>query len=109
MPIGEYVDWERYVPGATDAHGNVSPGFDDPVSVGVYGFAPGGIDEPFVPGHTRSVSEPALYTPPGVVFEAQDRVIVRGKLYEVVGDTAEWRHPNGWTPGNVIKLKRVDG
>lgn len=109
MGVSEEVQHESFVPGAVDEQGNESDSWADPVPRWVIGFDPGGTSEPFTPGHNRVITEPTIYAPPDVVFNPRDRVTVRGRLYEVVGDTAEWRHPNGWVPGNVIELNRVDG
>ena len=107
--ISEYVDWEAFQPGATDAHGNELELWDDPVSVGVYAFDPGSTSEPREPGADRVIVQPAVYMPHGTVFGAHDRVTARGLLYEVDGETREWRHPNGKRVGNVATLRRVEG
>lgn len=107
--VSEFVQREPFIPGAEDAHGNPIEAWGPPVGVGVFGFDPGGSVEPVIPGHDRVITEPALYAPEGVVFGSRDRVTARGLLYEVEGDTAVWRHPNGLRPGNVVNLKRVEG
>jgi hypothetical protein len=107
--VTESVGWSKFAAGATDAHGNPTESWGAATSVDVIAFDPGGTAEPGKPGHDRVITEPTLYVSPPVVFGARDRVTVRGLLYEVVGDTREWRHPNGWTPGNVIELRRVEG
>lgn len=103
------VAWQAYDPGAEDDRGNPVPGWKTAVTVMVYGFAPSGFDEPVMPGHERTVQVPTLYMPPSVVFGALDRVTVHGLLYDVLGDTRVWVHPNGDTPGNVVELKRWTG
>ena len=105
----ETVQRLAFTAGPTDAHGNSAKGWADPVAVDVYAFDPGGTAEPRLPGHDRVITEPTLYFPPTVTFDAKDRVIARGLLYEVDGDTVEWVHPNGRTKGNVVALRRVDG
>lgn len=107
--ISETVQRRAFVAGAEDAHGNPVESWASGVSVGVYGFDPGGSDESRIPGHDRVITSPKLFVPDGVVFAARDRVVARGLLYEVEGDTAVWRHPNGKRPGNVVELRRVDG
>lgn len=103
------VAWQAYDPGLEDDRGNPIPGWGSPVTVMVYGFAPSGFEEPVTAGHERTVQVPTLYMPPSVVFGAQDRVTVHGLLYEVLGDTRVWVHPNLHAPGNVVELKRVTG
>lgn len=108
--VSELVTLHKFQEGATDGRGNPVESWDTTgVSVGVYGFAPGGESEPVMPGHDRVISEPTLYVPESVVFGAFDRVTVRGQLYEVQGETRVWRHPSGLRPGNVIGLKKVTG
>ncbi|MFF2054116.1 hypothetical protein ACFVU2_21095 [Leifsonia sp. NPDC058194] len=55
------------------------------------------------------IVEPTIYAPSTVVFDAQDRVTARGDLYEVEGETRQWRHPNKNHKVNVITLRRVEG
>lgn len=107
--ISEFVQREPFVPGAEDDHGNPVEAWGPAAEVGIFGFDPGGSVEPVIPGHDRVITEPTLYAPETVVFSARDRVTARGLLYEVEGDTAVWRHPNGLRPGNVVNLKRVEG
>lgn len=104
--ITENVSLERYVPGVEDAHGNTVPGYEDAVEVGIWRFNPGGSQEPFTAGHTRSISDPEIYFP-GPQFGAQDRVTVRGVAYEVDGEQPEWI--NGDFTGCVTRLKNVEG
>jgi hypothetical protein len=108
-PISEYVEHSVYVAGAEDAHGNATESWGDPATVGVFAFDPGSTSEPREPGHDRVIVEPTLYVPPDVVFGPHDRVAARGRVYEVEGETREWRHPDGSRKGNVVTLRRVDG
>lgn len=107
--ISETVQHQVYSPSASDGHGNPGDGWAAAVSVGIYGFDPGGSTEPLEPGHDRIITTPTLFAPKTGLFSGRDRVTVRGVLYEVDGDTAEWRHPNGPRPGNVVNLKVVTG
>lgn len=107
--ISETVLWQASQVGAEDAHGNPLEGFAVGVSVGVYAFDPGSTSEPRDAGHERVVVEPTVYMPSTVKFGPQDRVTVRGVVYEVEGVTREWRHPSGRRKGNVATLRRVDG
>lgn len=107
--VSETVQHEVFTPGDADAHGNRAEAWADPVDVDVYGFDPGGSTEPALPGYNRIITTPTLFAPKSAVFGGRDRVTVRGLLYEVDGDTSEWRHPRGRRPGNVVNLKRVTG
>lgn len=111
--ISETVLWEANLAGAEDAHGNPIEGFASPVEVGIFAFDPGSgsslIGEPRVAGRELVVSEPTAYMPSAVVFSPHDRITARGILYEVVGVTREWRHPNGRRKGNVASLRVVTG
>lgn len=107
--ISEFVQHAAFIAGAEDEHGNPTEEWGTVVEVGIFAFDPGGSAEPLLPGYDRVITEPTLYAPDGVAFGARDRVIARGLVFEVEGDTAVWRHPNGLRPGNVVKLKRVDG
>lgn len=104
--ITEYVSLERYTPGVEDSHGNSTAGYADPVEVGIWRFSPGGSQEPVTAGHTRVITEPEIYFP-GPQLGAQDRVTVRGVLYEVDGEQPEW--VNDEFTGCVARLKEVSG
>lgn len=108
-PISEDVEWSAFVPGAEDSHGNEAEGWAEPETVGIYAFDPGSTSEPREAGHDRVIVEPTLYMPPTVVFGARDHVTARGLLYEVEGETREWRHTDGTAKGNVVTLRRVEG
>jgi hypothetical protein len=107
--ISEYVLWQAFAAGAEDAHGNPVDSWSAPVEVGIYAFDPGSSSEPRASGHDRVIVEPAVYVPSTVAFGPRDRVTARGRVYEVEGETREWRHPNGARKGNVATLRRVDG
>jgi hypothetical protein len=107
--ISETVQRKVHSFGTKDAHGNKADVWANPVDVGVYAFDPGTTTEPRLPGQQRVITTPTLYFPTGTVFAPKDRVIARGKEYEVDGETEEWRHPNGVDEGNVVALRRVTG
>jgi hypothetical protein len=69
-------------------------------------FDPGGISEPVEPGRAPVVTEPTLYWRnawPDVPADA--RVRVRGTVYEVIGDPADWRGDS--LGGLVVQLRSV--
>jgi hypothetical protein len=106
----ESVDWLAFQSGEPDAHGNISEGYADPVTLGGFGFDPGSSSEPREPGTDRVIVEPTLYGPFDVPFGPRDQVIVRGKTYEVEGEPRAWRHMfTNRKFGSVTSLRRVDG
>lgn len=73
-------------------------------------FDPGGSLEPTEQGRTAVITQPTLYAPPNSDVLAGDRLVVRGRTWDVDGDPADWRSPfTGWEPGMAIKLKAVEG
>lgn len=108
--ISEYVKRAVFVAGAEDAYGNPAEMWGAPVTVGVFAFNPGTTGEPFLPGHDRVVTQPAIYAPSGTVFYPRDRVIVRGVTYEVDGVTLDYRNPyDSSMDGVQVNLKEVQG
>lgn len=104
--ITETVLWHAHEAGATDLHGNPVDSWSAGSSVGIWRFSPGGTSEPLRPGQDRVITEPTIYLPPASIG-AHDRVTVRGRLYEVAGDPADW--VDGSFQGWVIELRKVDG
>lgn len=107
--ISETVQYQAPIVGAKNAHGNTTKTWADPVDVGVWAFDPGSSSEPREPGHDRVITDPTLYFPPEIALAADGRVTARGLLYEIDGETREWRHPSGRFTGNVVTLRRVTG
>lgn len=69
-------------------------------------FAPGGVSEPVEPGRAPVVTEPTLYWRrqwPDV--QASDRLKVRGRVYEVEGEPADWRGRS--VGGLAVRLRRA--
>lgn len=74
------------------------------------GVEPRPSDEPTQEARNAVVSGFTLYLPTGTVIGPQNRVVVRGGTYEVLGEKAEWVNPfTGWAPGVVVQVQRVDG
>lgn len=74
------------------------------------GFNPGQSSEPLQEARNAIQTQPEVYAPTGSDILSGDRVVVRGKTYDVDGEPADWRSPfTGWAPGMVIALKRTDG
>jgi hypothetical protein len=82
----------------------------DSLNIPGCGFDPGGSVEPLEQGRQAVVTTPRVFAPAGVDVAAHDRVVVRGRTWQVKGDPADWRHPmTGWAPGLVIELEEVAG
>jgi hypothetical protein len=74
------------------------------------GFNPGQSSEPLQDARNAVTTQPEFYTDFGSDVLAGDRLVVRGKTYDVDGDPADWHSPfTGWEPGMVIPLKRTEG
>jgi hypothetical protein len=74
-----------------------------------YGCAvdPGGSVEPAEVGRTQVVTTPKAYFTQFVDLAADDRLVVRGQTWEVVGDPQLWSHPwGGKAGGMVVDLRR---
>lgn len=113
FPHGETVTRLRGTPivspysGETTGTSWASP---DALEIPGCGFNPGGSSQPVEPGRDAVITKPEVYAPADVDVHAGDRVVARGRTYDVEGDPAEWRNPfTGWAPGTVITLKIVEG
>lgn len=108
---GETVTRLR-VTSTTDAWNNVVPGdwstaarLDIPHCA----VAPHASTEDNV-GRTAVITGLDVYMPTGTDLLPTDRLEVRGGVYEVVGDVADWRNPfTGARPGMVAVVQRVEG
>lgn len=93
--------------------------WDDPehppatLTIDRVGFDPGGSAEPVTADNEqRVITQPTIYDLTYADVAAGDRIRreFTGVTYEVDGDPAPWRNPyTGETPGQVIKLKIVEG
>ena len=86
--------------------------WDAPDSLDIPGcaFDPGGSQEPTADGRSSVITRPTVLAAFGSDILPGDRLVVRGKTYEVEGDPAEYHHPmTGWEPGMTVTLERVDG
>lgn len=110
---GETVTRLRATP-ATDPYSGEATGLDwdapDELDIDGCGFNPGQSSEPLQEARNAVTSQPEVYAPFGSDVLSGDRIVVRGKTYDVDGEPADWRSPfSGWSPGMVIVLKRVEG
>jgi hypothetical protein len=74
------------------------------------GFAPDTSTENTA-GQAQVGTDSALYVPPtSVPVTAQHRLRFDDQTWQINGEVAWWRHPmTGWSPGGVIRLRRVTG
>lgn len=80
------------------------------VDVAGVGVEPRPSGEPLQDARNQVTSGFTLYFPPTVTPTPQQRVVVRGEVYKILGETAEWVNPfTGWTPGNVVQVERSEG
>ena len=108
--ISETVQHSTFQGGAEDAYGNPIDGWADPVDLGIYAFNPGTTTEPFLPGHDRVITQPAMYVPEGAHINSRDRITVRGDVYEVDGVVLDYRNPyDSSMDGIQVNLKAVTG
>lgn len=94
----------------TDAFGVPIPGSDVETDITGALFAPGGTSEPVEVGREATVSAPTLYFRDARPdFVRTDRVRVRGVVYELDGDPADWRNGDSHVGGLVVTLRRAGG
>jgi hypothetical protein len=109
--FGETVVRLRRTQTGVDRYNN--PVYGAPAELSIDGalFAPGGTQEPAEPGRTPVIDVPTLYFRgqwPDV--EATDQFRVRGEVYEVTGDPADWRAADtSGAGGLVVQLRKVSG
>lgn len=113
FPFGETVTRLR-ASSAADRFSGESTAEDwsspDELAILGCGFDPGDSTEPLEAGRDAVLAKPTVYAPSGADVTALDRLIVRGRTWQVDGDPADYRNPlTGWEPGLVIKLKAVSG
>lgn len=99
-------------PLVTDRYGNQVFDWDNATrsEVSGCGVAPRTSDEETETGRQGVIVGITVYVPAGTDISAHDRMEVRGEVYEVAGEVADWRSPfTGWAPGLVVNLRRVEG
>lgn len=110
IPAGEPVTRiRREATGGTDRYGQPLTA-DVEADLGSAAFDPGGTREPVEVGRAPVVTNPTLYFTHRPDVAAGDRVRVRGRVFEVDGDPADWRSPwDGVFGGLVVNLQVVTG
>lgn len=113
LPHGETVIRLRGT-AATDPYSGETTSVDwsDPDDLALEGCAvwPGDTAEPLRDARTMVVSDYVVAAPAGSDVLASDRVVIRGRTCQVVGDPFDWRSPfTGWQPGTIIQANVVEG
>jgi hypothetical protein len=112
FPHGETVQVLTAGTVADPYSGGTQESWDTPVEAEIVGVAvePRPSGEPTQDARNAVTSGFTLYMPPATEITAQSRVRVRGEVYNVLGDPAEWRSPfSGWQPGIVVQVERQEG
>lgn len=108
-PHGEIVEHIAYTEGERDAHGNIRPGWAEPVEVEHVAVAPSSSEEDTSLGE-QVVTGLTLYIPHTLAVSHQDRFRVRGDVFEVVGEPFAYTNPfTGWQPGMTVNVRRPQG
>ena len=110
-PASFSVGVRTYSDGAADDFGDPVDAWSDPVATQVYGWAPAGTSEPFNAGREAVTWDLDLLAPPEFACDRKDLVVVPGEgEFKVEGRPQDFTHgPFGFTPGKVVRLKRVEG
>ncbi len=101
---------EAYTPGEPDGHGNITPGWLDPVEVGCFWWPLDSEEPPGPPtGSDRVVAELALVVDVSVGVDHRDRFIVGAQRFEVTGLPKNYNYgPYGFAPNRqVVELRMV--
>lgn len=109
--VGEPVTRRRQQQTGTDRYGN--PVYE-PVDVVLEeraAFDPGGSREPVEVGREQTVTTPKLYFRRAYPdLNDTDQVLVRGVVFDIEGNPADWKSPYASTVGGlVVELKRAEG
>ena len=93
----------------TDDYNNPTLDWADPTETSVPGclLAPRSTDD--LDGGQAARFDATLYAPTGTTIGAQDRIVVRGTVYEVVGDPMDWTPGYGRHGGVEVRVARVVG
>jgi hypothetical protein len=113
FPFGETITILR-APYALDEYSGEVTGLNwmlaTRITITGCGIAPASSSEPLRDSRSEVDSAVDVYVPVGSNIRAQDRLIIRGETWSVEGDPAVWSHPmTGWSPGIVVRAKKVDG
>lgn len=101
------VNWLRFNGSQADELGNTVPSWADPVDRLAIGFQY--VSSENSDGHEAEETVDAkLMTVPSFLPHIRDRIVVEGNTFDVVGTDGRVGF-HGWTPGNTVLLRRVEG
>lgn len=113
LAYGETVTRLRGVPKSDRFSGEATTlDWSDPLELDISGcaFDPGSSIEPLEIGRDAVVTRPTVYAPSGADVLAGDRIVIRGRTWQVDGEPADYRSPfSGWAAGLAIHVKAVSG
>lgn len=111
FPYGETIT--RLRPAVTeDEYHNENLDWSAPASLAIGGvaIALGGTFDVGATDRQPTESDFDLYLPSGSDVVSTDRLIVRGKTCDIVGDPFDWRSPfTGWAPGMLVRASIREG
>ena len=97
-------------PDTTDQYGDPIPSTRIGGDITGCGVAPRYSTEPTERGRQGVIVGLSIYAPIGSDILFTDLIEVRGQVYMVEGDPADWVSPfTGWAPGMEVALKRAVG
>lgn len=114
MGIGEFptpltVQWIRFDGSVTDELGNIAPSYAAPVDRPAIAWRAASVETSSGDGHAAQEKyDIELFAPPSFAPDVRDRIVVDGRLFEVVGSNRGLGFHN-WNPGGAIMLRRVEG
>lgn len=112
FPAGETVTLLTPGTSADPYSGGTEEDWGSPTSVDILqcGVEPRPSGEPTQDARNAVTSGFTLYLPSGLGVTAGHRFQVRGEVYEVLGDPADWVNPfTGWEPGTIVQVERTEG
>lgn len=110
FPLRWSVSVSRWSWGEKDKYGNREKVFGPFVDRKVYGWAPPGVEEEMYSANRDYIIQDLdVYAPRGFDIGPDDRMVIAGETFRVLGGSRDFNHgPFGFTPGDVIRVKRVE-
>jgi hypothetical protein len=111
LPYGETITRLRATVTEDEYH-NQNFDWTSPASLAITGAAValGGTFDVGATDRQPTESDFDLYLPSGSDVASTDRLIVRGKTCDIVGDPFDWRSPfTGWSPGMLVRAAIREG
>lgn len=109
FPYGETVTVRTMTVTGRDSLGNDVRTATDRLVTNVPVWDPRFGNSELLQGRDTVISDVALWLPLNVRVVATDQVIIRGDLYDVVGNPAIFRNPMTGTSGQQVNANRVTG